>query len=117
MAAIDVMFRLLRPGDHRLISRAVYGGVYRLTTQFLCQFGMEFSFVDPSDLDLVRQALRANTRMIYVETPTNPSMIGSAIAALAQIANERDLAGTRENTLLCASLQRSSVVLSRITSA
>ena len=52
MAAIDAMFRLLRPGDHTLISRAVYGGVYRLTTQFLCQFGMEFSFVDTSDLEV-----------------------------------------------------------------
>ncbi len=62
MAAIDAMFRLLRPGDHTIISRAVYGGVYRLTTQFLCQFGLEFTFVDTSDLDCVRKSLRPNTR-------------------------------------------------------
>ena len=49
MAAIDAMFRLLRPGDHAILSHAVYGGVYRLTTQFLCQFGIEFSFVDMSN--------------------------------------------------------------------
>src|SRR5260370_24143940 len=106
MAAIDAMFRLLRPGDHALISRAVYGGVYRLTTQFLCQFGMEFSFVDTSDLDLVRKALRANTRMIYVETPTNPTMIVSDIAAIAEIANERNITWTGDTTFLRPYLQR-----------
>ena len=51
MAAIDALFRLLRPGDHAIISEAVYGGVYRLTTQLLTHFGLEFSFVDTSDAD------------------------------------------------------------------
>ena len=50
MAAIDALFRLLRPGDHAIISEAVYGGVYRLTTQLLVQFGLEFSFVDTSNV-------------------------------------------------------------------
>src|SRR5437762_1965277 len=68
MAAIDAVFRLLRPGDHAIISEAVYGGVYRLTTQLLVQFGMEFSFIDTSDLDAVRAGIRPNTKMIYAET-------------------------------------------------
>lgn len=106
MAAIDAMFRLLRPGDHTLVSRAVYGGVYRLTTQFLCQFGLEFTFVDTSDLDGVRKSLRPNTRMIYVETPTNPTMIISDIAAIADIANEHNITLTVDNTFLSPYLQR-----------
>src|ERR1700675_68006 len=83
MAAIDAMFRLLRPGDHTILSEAVYGGVYRLTTQLLVQFGLEFSFVDTSCLDKVKQATKANTRMIYIETPTNPTMIVTDLAAIA----------------------------------
>jgi cystathionine beta-lyase/cystathionine gamma-synthase len=106
MAAIDAMFRLLRPGDHAILSQAVYGGVYRLTTQFLCQFGIEFSFVDMSDLGAVRTALRPNTRMIYVETPTNPTMILTDIAAVAAIANERGITVTVDNTFLSPYLQR-----------
>src|SRR6202790_4439099 len=56
MAAIDALFRLLRPGDHTIISAAVYGGVYRLTTQLLTHFGLEFSFVDTADAAAVRKA-------------------------------------------------------------
>src|SRR5271169_6542153 len=53
MAAIDAVFRLLRPGDHAILSQAVYGGVYRLTTKLLVDFGLEFSYVDTSRLDKV----------------------------------------------------------------
>jgi cystathionine beta-lyase/cystathionine gamma-synthase len=106
MAAIDALFRLLRPGDHTVISEAVYGGVYRLTTQLLRQFGMEFSFVDMSDPGLVRKSLRPNTKMIYVETPTNPTMIISDIAAIAKIANERNITVAVDNTFLSPYLQR-----------
>src|ERR1700726_2774436 len=64
MAANGSLFRLLRPGDHAIISAAVYGGVYRLTKQLLVHFGLEFSYVDTSNLDAVRPALRPNTKMI-----------------------------------------------------
>src|SRR5882762_5564069 len=80
MAAIDAVFRLLRPGDHAIISQAVYGGVYRLTTQLLTQFGLEFSYIDTSDAEAVRAGIRPNTKMLYVETPTNPTMIITDIA-------------------------------------
>src|SRR5271155_583034 len=85
MAAIDAVFRLLRPGDHIIVSEAVYGGVFRLSTQLLVHFGLEFSFVDTSSTDAVRNALRPNTKMLYVESPTNPTMRVADIAALSKI--------------------------------
>src|SRR5271167_1313325 len=84
MAAIDSVFRLLRPGDHTILSQAVYGGVFRLTTQLLVEFGLEFSYVDTSNLEKVKQAIQPNTKMIYVETPTNPTMIVTDLAAVAK---------------------------------
>jgi cystathionine beta-lyase/cystathionine gamma-synthase len=106
MAAIDAVFRLLRPGDHAILSEAVYGGVYRLTTQLLVQFGLEFSFVDTSSAEKVRAALRPSTKMLYVETPTNPTMIVSDLAAMAAIARERNLTLVVDNTFLSPYLQR-----------
>ncbi len=106
MAAIDSMFRLLRPGDHTIVSEAVYGGVYRLTTQLLVQFGLEFSFVDTSDGERVRRAVRPNTKMLYVETPTNPTMIVTDLAEMAAIANDRNLTLAVDNTFLSPYLQQ-----------
>jgi cystathionine beta-lyase/cystathionine gamma-synthase len=106
MAAIDAVFRLLRPGDHAIISQAVYGGVYRLTTQLLTQFGMEFSYIDTSDAEAVRAGIRPNTKMLYVETPTNPTMIITDIAEMAQVANQANLTLVVDNTFLSPYLQR-----------
>jgi cystathionine beta-lyase/cystathionine gamma-synthase len=106
MAAIDSVFRLLRPGDHVIVSQAVYGGVYRLTTQLLVHFGLEFSYVDTSDPASVRRALRPNTKMIYAETPTNPTMIITDIAEIASIANEHHLTLVVDNTFLSPYLQQ-----------
>jgi len=106
MAAIDAVFRLLRPGDHVVISQAVYGGVFRLTTQLLTHFGMEFSFVDTSCPDNVTKALRPSTRMIYVETPTNPTMIVTDIARIARLAAERNLTLVVDNTFLSPYFQQ-----------
>jgi cystathionine beta-lyase/cystathionine gamma-synthase len=106
MAAIDAVFRLLRPGDHVILSQAVYGGVVRLTTQFLVQFGFEFSFIDTSCAENVVKALRPSTRMIYVETPTNPTMILTDIAAMAKLAKERSLTLAVDNTFLSPYFQR-----------
>lgn len=106
MAAIDSVFRLLRPGDHVVLSEAVYGGVFRLTTQLLVHFGLEFSFVDTSAPELVMASMRANTRMLYVETPTNPTMRITDIAAMAKIATERNATLVVDNTFLSPYLQR-----------
>src|SRR5437660_7573251 len=106
MAAIDSVFRLLRPGDHVILSEAVYGGVFRLSTQVLVHFGIEFSFVDTSAPDLVRAAMRPNTKMLYVETPTNPTMRVTDIAAIAKVATDRNLTLVVDNTFLSPYLQR-----------
>jgi cystathionine beta-lyase/cystathionine gamma-synthase len=106
MAGIDAVFRLLRPGDHAVLSQAVYGGVYRLTTQLLVQFGMEFSFIDTSCAENVTRALRPSTKMLYIETPTNPTMIVTDIAAMARISRERGLTLVVDNTFLSPYLQR-----------
>jgi len=106
MAGIDAVFRLTRPGDHIILSEAVYGGVVRLSTQLLTQFGQEFSFVNTSDVAAVRAALKPNTKMMYIETPTNPTMMVTDIAAMAAIARERNLTLVVDNTFLSPYLQR-----------
>jgi cystathionine beta-lyase/cystathionine gamma-synthase len=106
MAGIDSVFRLLRPGDHVVLSEAVYGGVYRLSTQLLVHFGLEFSFVDTTDPAVVLGALRPNTKMLYIETPTNPTMRITDIAAMAKLANERQATLVVDNTFLSPYLQR-----------
>jgi cystathionine beta-lyase/cystathionine gamma-synthase len=106
MAAIDAVFRLTRPGDHILLSEAVYGGVVRLSTQLLTQFGQEFSFVNTSDVAAVRAALKPNTKMMYIETPTNPTMMVTDIAAMAAIAGERNITLVVDNTFMSPYLQR-----------
>ncbi len=105
MAAIDSVFRLLRPGDHAIISEAVYGGVIRLTTQFLVQWGLEFSFVDTSIPQRVEEAIKANTKMIYIETPTNPTMRVTDIAAIAKISAAHGATLVVDNTFLSPYLQ------------
>src|SRR5271163_5011522 len=106
MAGIDSVFRLLRPGDHTILSEAVYGGVFRITTQLLVQFGLEFSYVDTSNLEKVKQAIQPNTKMIYVETPTNPTMIVTDLAAVAKLGHERNLTVVVDNTFLSPYLQQ-----------
>jgi cystathionine beta-lyase/cystathionine gamma-synthase len=106
MAAIDAVFRLTRPGDHIILSEAVYGGVVRLSTQLLTQFGQEFSFINTSDVAAVRAALKPNTKMMYIETPTNPTMMVTDIAAMAAIARERNLTLAVDNTFMSPYLQR-----------
>jgi cystathionine beta-lyase/cystathionine gamma-synthase len=106
MAGIDAVFRLLRPGDHVVVSEAVYGGVFRLSTQLLVHFGLEFSFVDTSAPEAVLGALRPNTKMLYIETPTNPTLRVTDIAAIATLANDRRVTLVVDNTFLSPYLQR-----------
>jgi len=106
MAAIDSVFRLLRPGDHLILSQAVYGGVYRLSTQLLVQFGLEFSYVDTSNLNEVKSATKPNTKMIYLETPTNPTMFVTDIAAVSKFAHEKKMTVVVDNTFLSPYLQQ-----------
>jgi cystathionine beta-lyase/cystathionine gamma-synthase len=106
MAGIDAMFRLLRPGDHVVLSEAVYGGVFRLSTQLLVHFGLEFSFVDTSTPNAVHMAMRPNTKLLYIETPANPTLSVTDIAAMSKLANERNITLAVDNTFLSPYLQR-----------
>jgi cystathionine beta-lyase/cystathionine gamma-synthase len=87
MAAIDTLLRLIKPGQHVLAGNDVYGGTYRLFVRVLSEYGLHFDFVDMSDLDRVRAAIKPNTRLVWLETPTNPLLKIADVAALAEIAH------------------------------
>lgn len=88
MAATDTVLRLLEPGDHVLAGDDVYGGTYRLFQQVLAGYGIRFSYTDTTDLDAVRAALRDETRLVWLETPTNPLMKVSDLAAVSHLVKE-----------------------------
>ncbi|MCZ7010071.1 PLP-dependent transferase, partial [Salmonella enterica] len=71
MAAISTAFLLLSAGDHVIVTEDVYGGTFRMVTSVLTRFGIEHTFVDMTDLDSVKAAVRPNTKAIYMETPSN----------------------------------------------
>ena len=89
MAATDTVLRLLQPGDHVLAGSDVYGGTYRLFEQVLRPYGLDFSYVDTTDLDQMRRGLRPETRLVWLETPTNPLLKVTDIAAVARLLDER----------------------------
>ena len=91
MAAVDSCFRILKAGDHIVCSDDVYGGVSRLLDQLLCNSGIEVSYVDTSDTALIQQAIRPDTKLIWVETPTNPLLKVSSIGEIAKLAKSKDI--------------------------
>ena len=91
MAAVDTCMKLLKAGDHVVCSDDVYGGVSRHFNKVLARYGMSFSYVDTSHPETVRQAIRPETRMLWVETPTNPLLKVTDLAAMAEIAKENGL--------------------------
>lgn len=84
LAATDTVMRLLKPGDHVLAGNDVYGGTFRLFERVLRIYGLDFTFVDTTDLDQVSNQFRENTRLIWLETPTNPQLQVSDISAISQ---------------------------------
>jgi len=91
-ATTTLMLSFVKAGDHVLVSRNTYGGTYRFFSKILANFGVTFDYVDTTDLALVRASLRPETRMLFVETPTNPTMEISDLAALASLAREASAA-------------------------
>ncbi|HWX55427.1 MAG TPA: PLP-dependent aspartate aminotransferase family protein [Verrucomicrobiae bacterium] len=90
----------LKQGDHLVCGHNVYGGVPRLFNQVLANYGIEFSYVDTSDLDAVRKAMRHNTRIVWIETPTNPLMVLTDIKAVAKIAHDGAAELVVDNTFM-----------------
>ena len=106
MAAISCLMTLLKAGDHAVVSRNVYGGTYRYFSRVLERYDVSFSWVDTTDLPAVEAAIQPNTRMVYIETPTNPTMDVTDLAAVAEIAHARGLRVAVDNTFLSPYLQR-----------
>jgi cystathionine gamma-lyase/cystathionine beta-lyase/cystathionine gamma-lyase/homocysteine desulfhydrase len=100
MAAITAMCTMLKSGDHVVCSHNVYGGVPRLFNQILAHYGMQFSYADTTDLNAVQHAIKGNTRIVYVETPTNPLMAVSDIAAIAKICKRKGAELVVDNTFM-----------------
>ncbi|MCI0712691.1 MAG: cystathionine gamma-synthase [Chloroflexi bacterium] len=88
MAAIDTLMRLFNPGDHTIVGNDVYGGTYRLFDKVLSRYGLEFTFVDISDLQAIEAAIRPNTKLIWLETPTNPLLSIADIQAVTDMAGD-----------------------------
>ncbi len=106
MAAIDAILRLVHAGDHVIVSDNTYGGTFRLFTRILSNYGIEFSFVDTSDASNVEAAIKDNTRMVFLETPTNPVMIISDLQAVSDVAHARGVRVVCDNTFMSPYLQR-----------
>ena len=106
LAAVDAMAKLFSAGDHVVCGEGVYGGTYRLFDQVISRLGVEFTFVDSGDLDQIRDAVRENTRLVHVETPTNPMMRLTDISAAAEIAHEADALLSVDNTFASPFNQR-----------
>ena len=106
MAAISAVTQLLKSGDHVVASNNMYGGTFRLFEQVMRGFGVDFAYVDTSDLGGVTNAFRPNTRLLFVETPTNPSMIISDLRGLAKLARERGALLVVDNTFMTPYFQR-----------
>ncbi|MHB8626774.1 MAG: cystathionine gamma-synthase [Aggregatilineales bacterium] len=106
MAAIDTIFKLLRPGDHVVAANDVYGGTFRLADKILRFYGVTFSWIDMTSLDAIRTAIRPETRMIWVETPTNPRLALVDIAAVAELAQAQRITVVVDNTFASPALQQ-----------
>ncbi|HEX5750974.1 MAG TPA: aminotransferase class I/II-fold pyridoxal phosphate-dependent enzyme [Archangium sp.] len=106
MAAISTAFMLLSNGDHVICSEDVYGGTYRLLTTILGRMGIETTFVDATDLDRLEAARRPNTRAVFLETPSNPTLKITGIAAVAEWARKHGLLTMLDNTFMTPCLQR-----------
>ena len=106
MAAITALFQGLNQGDHVIISRNVYGGTYRMTTQILRNHGLQFNFVDTTDIQNIEKAIKKNTKWIFVETPTNPMLEITDIAAVSELCKKHNLLFGVDNTFMSPYGQR-----------
>ena len=98
MAAINTVFNLLRTGDHVITGNDLYGGTYRICRTLYEKFGLEFDFLDLTDLDTVAAAVTSRTRLIMLETPSNPLMRLYDIEALTKLARDRGILTACDNT-------------------
>ncbi|MGB8259892.1 MAG: PLP-dependent aspartate aminotransferase family protein [Terracidiphilus sp.] len=106
MAAIAALVAMLKCGDHVVCSKDVYAGTVRLFDQIVSGYGIQIEYVDTSDLAAVEAAMRPNTKLVHIETPSNPLMVLTDIAAVSQIAHRHGAEVSVDNTFMSPALQR-----------
>lgn len=106
MAAIDAILTRLQSGDHVVVSDNTYGGTFRLFERVRRKFGLEFSYIDTSKPELIGPALKANTKYLFIETPTNPMLHITDIRCASNIAHEKNVRVVVDNTFASPYLQR-----------
>ena len=105
-SATDTVFRLLKSGDHVVAGENMYGGSYRLFSKVLEKYGLQFTYVDTSSVDAVRGAMRPNTKIVFLETPTNPMMTVTDLAACAEVAHAQGALVVVDNTFCSPYIQK-----------
>ena len=100
MAAVQSVITLFKPGDHIICTDNVYGGTYRLFEQIIKNYGLEFSYVNTSDINETKKAIKNNTKFIYVETPTNPMLNITDLSSLNSLAKEKKILTCVDNTFM-----------------
>lgn len=106
VAAMDALMKMLRPGDHVVTTNDLYGGSYRLFTKVFEPYGIDFTFVDMTDIDRVKEAIKPETKLMWIETPTNPLLQIVDIKALVDLAKPKNILTVVDNTFASPYLQR-----------
>jgi len=106
LAAINSLMALLKCGDHVIVTDNVYGGTYRLFELIMTDFGISFSWVDTSTVKNIEAEIKPNTKMVYVETPTNPMLTLTDLKAVANLCKEKNLISVVDNTFMSPYFQR-----------
>lgn len=106
LATIDAILHTLKSGDHVVSCDDVYGGTYRIFEKVYRQLGLQFTFVDPTDLSAVKKAFQPNTRLLWIESPTNPMLKICDIQALSQLARSQGALSVVDNTFMSPYFQR-----------
>lgn len=100
MAAVQAVISLFKPGDHIICTDNVYGGTYRLFEQVIKNYGLEFSYVNTSDFNELKNSIKENTKFIYVETPTNPMLNITDLKKLNELAKSKNIITCVDNTFM-----------------
>src|SRR3954462_9799895 len=106
MAAIDATLKLVKAGDHVVVSDNTYGGTFRLFSRILANYNIEFDFVDTTEVSNVEAAIKSNTKMVFLETPTNPVMLVTDLQAVSDVAHRVGARVVCDNTFMSPYLQR-----------
>jgi cystathionine gamma-lyase len=106
LAAENTVLNLLQPGDHVVATRDLYGGTYRLFERVWAKYGIEFSYADGEDIDALRKAFRPNTKLLWIETPSNPMLTITDLKVACELAHAQNALVVVDNTFATPYLQR-----------